>query len=219
MGVFLVPPAWVLTETFFTAFARAAVRDHFWITEEFWFFSLGVVLWLVAFFGLPRPRWLCVFGHELTHALWVKLLGGRIHSFHVGSDGGHVLADRTNTWIALAPYFFPLYSVLVIVLYGLCGLFVDVSPYRTLLYAAIGATWAMHLSFACWLIPKGQPDLHYGGTFFSLMVIYTLNLALLAMLLIIASPQVSWVGFGQELLQNAADATAWIPLRANQPFR
>jgi hypothetical protein len=107
----------------------------------------------------------------------------------------------------------------VIALYGLCGLFVDVSPYRTLLCAAIGATWAMHLSFACWLIPKGQPDLHYGGTFFSLMVIYTLNLALLAMLLIIASHQVSWVGFGQELLQNAADATAWIPLRANQLFR
>ena len=107
IGLFLIPPALVLTQTFFTAFARTTVHDRFWITEEFWFFSLGVVLWMVAFFGLPRPQWLYVFGHELTHALWVTLLGGKVHHFHVGSKGGHVLSDRTNTWIALAPYFFP----------------------------------------------------------------------------------------------------------------
>ena len=216
VGIFLLPPAWVLTETFFTAFARTTVHDRFWTTEEFWFFSLGVVLWLVAFFGLPRPQWLYVFGHELTHAIWVMLLGGRVHRFHVCSNGGHVLADRTNTWIALAPYFFPIYSVLAIGVYGVCGLFLDVAPYRLLLYAVIGATWAMHLSFTCWMIPKGQPDLHYGGTFFSLTVIYVLNLALLAVLLIVASPQVTWVGFGRELLQKAVNLTAWITLHANQ---
>ncbi len=119
IGVFLIPPALVLTQTFFTAFARTTVRDRFWITEEFWFFSLGVILWMVAFFGLPRPQWLYVFGHELTHALCVTLLGGKVHRFEVGSKGGHVLSDRTNTWIALAPYFFPIYSVLAIVIYGI----------------------------------------------------------------------------------------------------
>jgi hypothetical protein len=218
VGIFLLPAAWVLTVTFFTAFARATVHDRFWMTEEFWFFFLGVVLWLVAFFGLPRPRWLYVFGHELTHAIWVMILGGRVQRFHVGRDGGHVLADRTNTWIALAPYFFPIYSVLAIAIYGICGLFLDVAPYRWLLYAAIGATLAMHLSFACWMIPKGQPDLHYGGTFFSLVVIYLLNLALLAMLLILASPQVTWDGFARELLENAANATGGITLLAKQLF-
>ena len=219
VGIFLLPPAWVLTQTFFTAFARATVRDSFCITEEFWFFALGVVLWLVAFFALPRPQWLYVFGHELTHAIWVMLLGGRVHRFRVGSQGGHVLADRTNTWIALAPYFFPIYSVSAIAVYGVCGMFVDVTPYRSLLYAVIGATWAMHLSFTCWLIPKGQPDLHYGGTFFSLVVIYVLNLALIATLLIIASPQVTWAGFGRELMQNAVNLTGWVTLQLNRFFR
>jgi hypothetical protein len=219
VGIFLVPPAWVLTQTFFTAFARTTVRDSFWITEEFWFFALGVVLWLVVFFGLPRPQWLYVFGHELTHAIWVMLLGGRVHRFRVGSEGGHVLADRTNTWIALAPYFFPIYSVAAIAVYGIFGLFLDVTPYRSLLYAAIGVTWAMHLSFTCWIIPKGQPDLHYGGTFFSLMVIYVLNLALLAALLIVASPQVTGTGFGRELMQNAMSLTDWLALQVSQFFR
>ncbi len=52
VGLFLLPAAWVLTQTFFMAFARTTIRNQFWITEEFWFFSLGVILWLVAFFGL-----------------------------------------------------------------------------------------------------------------------------------------------------------------------
>ena len=99
--------------------------------------------------------------------------------------------------------------MLAILIYGFCGLFFDVVPYRCLLYAVIGATWAMHMSFTCWMIPKGQPDLHYGGTFFSLMVIYVLNLVLLAALLIVASPQVTWLGFAREFLQDAADLTHW----------
>ena len=210
IGLLLLPPALLLSQTFFTVFARTTLHDHFWMTEEFWFFSLGVVLWLVTFFLLPRPVWLYVFGHELTHAIWVMLMGGKVHRFHVTRQGGHVLADRTNTLIALAPYFFPVYSVLAMGIYGLCALFFDVAPYHEVLYAVIGATWAFHLSFTVWMIPKGQPDLHYGGTFFSLMVIYVLNIALLCALLIIASPRLTWSGFGRELLQNTIDATAWM---------
>ena len=129
-----------------------------------------------------------------------------------------MLSDRTNTLIALAPYFFPFYSVLAIAIYGICGLVFDVAPYRSLLYAVIGATWAMHMSFTCWMIPKGQPDLHYGGTFFSVMIIYLLNLALLAALLIIASPQLTWQGFASELLQEAVDLTHWVTLKLAQPW-
>lgn len=205
VGIFLLPPAWILTQTFFTAFARTTLHDAFWATEEFWFFSLGVILWLVAFFGLPRPLWVYVFGHELTHALWVWLFGGRVHQFRVTRQGGHIVADKTNTWIALAPYFFPLYSLLAITLYGIIAIFIDVTPYRQVLYAAIGATWAFHLSFACWMIPKGQPDLTYGGTFFSLVIIYLLNLTLLAMLLIIASPSITWRGFTKELIHHTIE--------------
>lgn len=219
VGLFLLPPAFLLTQTFFRAFARTTLRDQFWISEEFWFFSLGVVLWLVAFWGLPRPLWLYVFGHELTHAIWVLLHGGKVHHFEVTRRGGHILADRTNTLIALAPYFFPIYSVVVILIYGVCGIFWDVTPFRSLLYAAIGVTWAFHLSFTCWMVPKGQPDLHYGGTFFSLTVIYLLNLILLSVMLIIASPQVTWMGFGRELLQNTVDFTVQVTMGINHLLR
>lgn len=215
VGIFLLAPAWVLTQTFFTAFARATVREAFWATEEFWFFSLGAAVWLVIFFGFPRPvfscpawmrpQWFYVFGHELTHAIWVWLHGGKVHRFHVSTSGGHIVTDKTNTWIALAPYFFPIYSLVVIAIYGEASLLCDMTPYREWLYAGVGFTWAFHFSFTCWMIPKGQPDLTYGGTFFSLVLIYLLNLVLLAALLIIASPGVSLKGFTLDLLRNGAD--------------
>ena len=147
------------------------------------------MLWLIAFFGLPRPIVLYVFGHELTHALWVWLMGGRVSRFRVGREGGHILTDKNNFLIALAPYFFPLYSILVLALYGAFSLFVDMQPYGRLLYALVGVTWAFHFTFTCWMIPKNQSDLSDNGTIFSLVVIYLMNLLLLGVMLIIASPQ------------------------------
>ncbi len=54
------------------------------------------------------------------------------------------------------------------------------------------------------MIPKQQTDLLLHGTFFSLVVIYLANLAVLAALLIAACPQVSWERFAGQLKLNAA---------------
>ena len=205
VALFLLPICAILSQTFFTSFARATVSERLWAGVEFWFFSLGAVLWLIAFFGLPRPIVLYVFGHELTHALWVWLMGGRVSRFKVGREGGHILTDKNNFLIALAPYFFPLYSILVIALYGALSLFVNMQPYGRLLYALIGGTWAFHLTFTCWMIPKNQSDLSENGTIFSLVVIYLINLLLLSAMLIIVSPHITFASFGADILRNIAN--------------
>lgn len=202
VAVLLLPFCALLSQTFFTVFTRATVTQQLWAGEEFWFFSLGVILWLIAFFGLPRPLLVYVFGHELTHAFWVLLMGGRVSRFKVGREGGHIITDRNNFWIALAPYFFPLYSLLALALYGAASLFVEVQPYGRLLYATIGVTWAFHLTFTCWMIPKSQTDLTENGTFFSLVIIYLMNLLLLSVMLVVASRQITFAGFGAELGEN-----------------
>jgi hypothetical protein len=209
-AIFLLPACAIFSQTFFTVFARATVTQRLWAGEEFWFFSLGAVLWLIAFAGLPRPIVIYVFGHELTHALWVLLMGGRVSRFRVGRDGGHVVTDRNNFWIALAPYFFPLYSILAIATYGVLSLFLDMQPYGRLLYAVIGATWAFHFTFTCWMIPKNQTDLSDQGTFFSLVVIYLMNLILLSVMLVLASPQITFAGFGADLLTNIGNFSHWV---------
>ena len=189
-AIFLLPICAILSQTFFTVFARATVTQRLWAGEEFWFFSLGAILWLIAFLGLPRPIVIYVFGHELTHALWVLLMGGRVSRFRVGRDGGHVVTNRNNFWIALAPYFFPLYSILAIATYGVLSLFL--------------------FTFTCWMIPKNQTDLSDQGTFFSLVVIYLMNLLLLSVMLILASPQITFAAFGADLLTNLSNFSQWI---------
>ena len=210
IAVFLLPFCGILTQTFFTAFTRATIHQHLWAGAEFWFFTLGAVLWLIAFFGLPRPVIIYVFGHELTHVLWVWLMGGRVSKFRVSGDGGHIVTNRTNFLIALAPYFFPLYSLLAILVYGIASLFMNVAPYGQLLYAILGITWAFHLTFTCWMIPKNQTDLSDHGNFFSLVFIYLMNLVLLSILLVIASPQITFASFGEDLVQNLRGFSEWI---------
>ena len=210
VALFLLPICAILTQTFFTVFARAAITQRLWAGQAFWFFSLGAVLWLIAFTGLPRPILIYVFGHELTHAIWVWLMGGRISRFRVGRDGGHVVTNRTNFWIALAPYFFPIYSILAIAIFGALSIFYNVQPYGRVLYAVIGATWAFHLTFTLWMIPKNQTDLRDHGTFFSLVLIYLLNLILLSVMLILASPHITFSGFAADLGTNLGHFSRWV---------
>ena len=209
-AIFLLPICAILTQTFFTAFTRATVAQRLWAGEEFWFFSLGAILWLIAFFGLPRPILIYVFGHELTHALWVWLMGGRVSRFRISRDGGHIVTSKANFWIALAPYFLPIYSILAIGIYGALGLFLNIQSYGRLLYSVIGATWAFHFTFTCWMIPKNQTDLSDQGTFFSLVVIYLMNLLLLSTMLILASPQITFASFGADSLMNLGNFAQWI---------
>jgi hypothetical protein len=213
IGLFLLPLCYVLTAAFFSALidaftSQAAGRPHFWATPEFWFFTLGLVCWLIIYFGLPKPLIVYVFGHELTHALMVKIMGGRVSEFQVGSDGGYIVSSKINTWIALAPYFVPIYSVFVIIVYGIVSAFYDLQPHAELatgiLYGLLGLTWAFHATFTVSMIPRGQTDLAYGGTFFSLTVIYLMNLLVLSLLLVLATPYVSFASFGRELLAHAA---------------
>ena len=212
IALFLLPLAGIWTATFFHLFAREALHHRYWASEEFWFFCLGALLWCIAFFGLPRRMviYVYVYGHELTHAVWVWLMGGHVSDFEVRRDGGHIITNKSNVWIALAPYFYPIYSVLVIVLYGLGWMFWDMAPYTRWLFLALGITWTFHMSFTLWMIPKGQSDLSHHGTFFSLVIIYLMNLALLTALLVLTAPHVTLRGFGREFLHNAVEFSSWI---------
>ena len=212
IAVFLLPLAAIWSLTFFHLFAQETVHHRYWATEEFWFFGLGALLWMVAFFGIPRQAsiYLYVYGHELTHAVWVWLMGGRVSAFEVRRDGGHIMTNKSNIWIALSPYFYPIYSVLVMVLYAIGWMFCDMTPHTRWLFLALGFTWTFHMSFTLWMIPKGQTDLSFHGTFFSLVIIYLMNLALLTGMVLLTAPHLTLRGFGHEFLHNAIEFSSWV---------
>lgn len=67
--------------------------------------------------------WIYVFGHELTHALWAWVFGGKIFEMKVSSEGGVVRTDKSNFLIVLAPYFFPVYVLITLLLWLIAGFF------------------------------------------------------------------------------------------------
>lgn len=223
-AVFLVPVAGLLTQSLFTCFRRAGEHHGFWSTAEFQFFSIGAVVWLAVFFasmwafGEPRPLRVYVFGHELTHAIWVWAMGGKVADFKVRRDSGHIVTDTNNFLIALAPYFYPLYSLVVIAIYGVASIFYNLANLTPLLFGLLGLTWAFHMSFTLWMIPKGQSDLTYHGTFFSVVVIYLMNVFLLLALVIIAAPEVTLGAFARALLTNTEEFSGWLWMLLNQAF-
>lgn len=137
--------------------------------------AIGFALWVFCYFTMPRPMWSYVLGHEMTHALWTFLFGGRASGMHVSDRGGHVQVTKTNVWIDLSPYFFPFYTMLVLAAYGITAHFVDVSVYRPFWMGLIGLTWGFHLTFTLSLLAVHQTDVQAHGRVFSYALIYAVN--------------------------------------------
>src|SRR5580698_1157381 len=106
----------------------------------------GGACWIVIFWLLPKPMWIYVFGHELTHALWTWLFGGQVKKLKISSSGGHVVISKTNFVIALAPYFFPLYVVMVVGVFALGDLIWNWHGYLVWFHLCVGAAYAFHLT-------------------------------------------------------------------------
>jgi hypothetical protein len=184
----------LLTLALLQQLASSGVRGEIWRSRELQLPGLGAVVWLAIFLFLPRPTRLYVFSHELTHALWVLMMGGRVRGFRVTSKGGHVISTKDNWLISLSPYFFPLYSIMLVVGYGVLRQFAALEGWRWLFLFLLGATWCFHLTFTVVTISRGQQDLRRHGLFFSLLIIYAVNLLVLASLLAVFADTVTFGG-------------------------
>ena len=136
----------------------------------------GIVLWAVVWLFLPPLTRTYVLGHELTHALWTVLFGGKASGLKVSARGGSVRVSKNNVWITLAPYFFPLYTFIVALVWLLSAwLFPAVKPYSPIFVFWIGMTWSFHLTFTLRFLAYNQPDVREHGRLFSYALIYALN--------------------------------------------
>ena len=137
----------------------------------------GAACWIVIFALLPKPMWIYVLGHELTHALWTWLFGGEVKKMKVTSKGGHVLISKTNFIISLAPYFFPLYAALVIGGFAI-GHFIWGWP-LVWFHLLVGAAYAFHVTLTIHVLKTQQSDITGQGYLFSAVVIFLGNICLL----------------------------------------
>ncbi len=136
----------------------------------------GFGLWLLIFAIFPRPVRSYILAHELTHALWGLMMGASISKISVEDDHGAVVLSKTNFLITLAPYFFPLYTAMIIGLYYLLGIFYPVERYYLAWLGLIGFTWSFHLTFTVAALLQRQSDIRDQGRIFSYAVIYLANI-------------------------------------------
>lgn len=159
------------------------------------FFLLGVGAYIVIHLLFYQPTTIYVFGHELTHALCTWVFGGRVKSFRVTFRGGRVTTTKSNLFISLAPYFFPIYMVFLSCAYFGASLFTDLSKYIPQFIFLIGLSWSFHIVLTVHFIKMRQPDILKAGTLFSISLIYILNVTILALVLSLLFPEVTFGDF------------------------
>lgn len=186
LGVLLLPACAALTVTCVRAIATA--ED---LTSRLLFFGLGFVSHLTFFLLFNKPIRTYVIGHELTHALWVVLMRGQVKRIKLGKKSGYVRATKVNPLIALAPYFFPIYTLAIIGLYALARQFWPTGRYFNSVLFAVGFTWSFHLLLNTYMLARSQDDVRVGGVIFSIITIYLLNLVVLALLLCFVSTSIT----------------------------
>jgi hypothetical protein len=216
-SLILFPVAVISLFTIVEMVFMANQKTHFWRTAEFLIFVLGGVTWALCYWFGWRPIKSYVFAHEFTHLVIARAFGGKIYDWRVSAEGGYVETNKSNTWITLGPYLVPFYTLIVLVGFGAVGLFVDMSRWQPLQIAdmtlhyrwvwlldwLVGFTWCYHLTFTVQTIHIEQGDLTRNGEFFSLMLIFIVNLALIAGLFVAATPGVDLHEVGNVWLDMA----------------
>jgi len=154
------------------------------------FFLAGALIYVLFHIFILRFTWLHVLGHELTHALFSLLSGGKVLKIKVTPKGGYVRVSHSNLLITLAPYFFPFYLVVFLTLWLIAKHFYGeiVKHYNNYIILFFGFLFGFHFLFTVESLHIHQPDLKVFGVIFSLALITFANELIIAITLKIFSP-------------------------------
>ena len=167
IGLFLLPFCVTAVVTLWRVVRQTGHAETVWVA-----LVAGAASWLSIFLLLPKPMRVYVFGHEFTHVLWTWLFGGRVKQFRVTAKGGHVVVTKDNFLIALAPYFFPVYAVLVVATFVIGHWFWGWARYVPWFHLLLGAAYAFHVTLTWHILQARQTDITSQGYLFSATVIF-----------------------------------------------
>lgn len=186
VGVALLPACWGVCRAFFDSVRAAGGAEG--ISVEAVSLLGGVAAFALCWMALSHPVRAYVLGHELTHALWGLLFGAKPSKLRVTETGGSVNLSKTNMLITLAPYFFPFYTFIVIVVALITYAFVRPLPFLPLWMFMVGFTWAFHVLFTIETLAQRQPDVKLYGRIFSWVFIFLANVMLVLVWLAATTP-------------------------------
>jgi hypothetical protein len=174
IAILLLPVCIGQASALWLVFRGCGSADTTWVP-----FLAGAACWAVIYLLLPKPMWIYVFGHELTHALWAWLFGAMVKKFRATANGGHVVVSKTNFLITLAPYFFPLYAAIVVAVFAVGHLIWNWQNYLVWFHLLVGAAYAFHVTLTFQILKTRQSDITQQGYLFSAVVIFLGNVSVL----------------------------------------
>lgn len=155
--------------------SNISLRDSRWLA-----FAAGAIIFFPCLWAGKRifPNvwsYLETLEHELTHLLvgllFLKIPTGIRVSAHEGGEVRQIgLGTTGQTWVSLAPYFFPTVSLAVLIL----AYFLTIKPLYLL--ALLGWTTAFHLVSNWSETSFRQPDLQKVGILKSILILPIMNL-------------------------------------------
>jgi len=160
--------------------------------------GLNLFLWGIAGYAtlhllFYKPTYLYVVGHEAVHAGVAWLFGAKVKSFKATNEGGSVATDKSNVIIELSPYFVPIYAILITIVY-----FVLVSSYNinsSAFVFLIGFALSFHMISTIEMLKVKQPDIVKSGYFFSIVLVYMLNIIVISFIFSLVFPSFSLKNF------------------------
>ena len=173
-GILLLPICLGTAKALWLVLSHAGAADKVWVPM-----LAGAACWIVIFILLPKPMWVYVVGHEMTHAVWTWVFGGKVKKFKATSEGGHVVVTKNNFLIALAPYFFPFYAAGVVLIFFGGNFIWNWHSYLVWFHLALGAAYAFHLTLTWHILKTSQSDITQQGYLFSSTIIFIGNAAVL----------------------------------------
>ena len=217
VGLALLPVCWGVTRAFYDSVVAAAGATG-GITPESVALVGGMLAFAMCWMAVPHPVKTYVLGHELTHAIWGLLFGAVPSKLRVSASGGSVSLTKSNMIITLAPYFFPFYTFLVIVVALITSAFIRPLPCLPLWMFAVGFTWAFHALFTLETLAQRQPDVKLYGRIFSWVFIFLANVALI-LLFLASTTSLTFAQLGGFLVHRVIAAYVGVGLAAFDAFK
>lgn len=159
------------------------------------YFLFGVIAYLIIHIAFFKPEYLYILGHEIMHVIACWIFRGRVTSFRVSSKGGQVTTTKSNLLIALAPYFFPFYTIMVAGVFLIIPLFIKTEPPYTAFLFLVGFTFAFHIILTIDFLKTRQTDFLPAGYLFSICLVYIVNLVVIGLIFSLLFGEINFVEF------------------------
>lgn len=164
----------------------------------------GILVYLLFHVLVMRPAYLYVLGHEFVHVLATWICGGKVVAFNVSPGGGSAVTSKTNFFIELSPYFIPIYTILLGLIYVIFDATGRGTAFPTGVFIfLVGATLAFHFIMTTEVIKMQQPDIDRSGLIFSLVVIFVSNLIITMAVFCPIIEELSFVSFIKDMVSKS----------------